>query len=59
MKLKKSSKYIHGQGVIEYVILTGLIGIFCLAAVKKFGTTINQKITKMERKVDTIKVDLR
>ncbi|MFT6633563.1 MAG: hypothetical protein ACJAS4_003534, partial [Bacteriovoracaceae bacterium] len=32
-KLIKNQK---GQGVMEYVILTGLVGIFCLAAVKKF-----------------------
>ena len=39
-KLKTFIKEEKGQGVMEYIILTGLVGIFCLAAVKKFGKSI-------------------
>ena len=50
----KSKKLLNqkGQGVMEYVILTGLIGIFCLAAVKKFGGTIQGKIESMENRIE-------
>ncbi|MAX66248.1 MAG: hypothetical protein QF441_04350 [Bacteriovoracaceae bacterium] len=40
-----------GQGVLEYIILTGLIGIFCLAAVKKFGKSLDTRINQIDRKV--------
>lgn len=50
IKLLKNNK---GQGVMEYIILTGLIGIFCLAAVKKFGKSINTRINQMDRKIKT------
>lgn len=40
-----------GQGVMEYIILTGLVGIFCLAAVKKFGTSIETRIEQMNKKI--------
>lgn len=43
--LKKNQK---GQGVMEYVILTGLIGIFCLAAVRNFGDALNSRIKNMK-----------
>lgn len=37
-----------GQGVMEYLILTSLIGIFCLVAVKQFGDVIKTRIVKMK-----------
>ncbi|MBK23155.1 MAG: Flp family type IVb pilin [Halobacteriovorax sp.] len=40
-----------GQGVLEYVILASLIGIFCLAAVKQFGSVINTRINHMRKTV--------
>ena len=52
MKLfRKKLKNQNGQGVMEYLILTGLIGIFCLAAVKKFGKSINTRINNMNEKI--------
>ena len=52
MKLfRKKVKNQKGQGVMEYLILTGLIGIFCLAAVKKFGKSINTRINNMNDKI--------
>ncbi len=54
MKMKfRTTKNQKGQGVMEYVILTGLIGIFCLAAVKKFGGTIQNKIELMESRISS------
>ncbi|GAB4018401.1 MAG: hypothetical protein Fur0010_19580 [Bdellovibrio sp.] len=40
-----------GQGVLEYVILSGLIGIFCLVAIKSFGGVIKTRIEKMREHV--------
>ncbi|MBL6989707.1 MAG: hypothetical protein ISR65_08010 [Bacteriovoracaceae bacterium] len=41
-----------GQGVMEYMILSALIGIFCLAGIKTFGDTINKKIKKMKVEIN-------
>jgi Flp pilus assembly pilin Flp len=47
-KLIKNQK---GQGVMEYVILTGLVGIFCLAAVKKFGKSLDTRLGQIDSKI--------
>lgn len=52
--MKKNQKLLSnqkGQGVLEYIILTALIGIFCLAAVKKFGKTINTRMNQIDKAV--------
>lgn len=41
----------NGQGVLEYVILTGLIGIFCLGMVSKFGGTLKKRLEQIDRKI--------
>lgn len=54
MKKTKNSQILKnekGQGVLEYVILASLIGIFCLAAVKQFGSVINTRINHMKKTV--------
>lgn len=50
-KVKHSIKNQKGQGVMEYVILTALIGIFCLGAVKKFGTRLDTRLNQMSSKI--------
>lgn len=40
-----------GQGVMEYVIISALIGIFCLVAVKQFGQVIRQRIETMKSQI--------
>ena len=40
-----------GQSVMEYVILTGLIGIFCLAGVKRFGKSLETRLNQMDKKI--------
>lgn len=49
--ISKVLKNQKGQGVLEYVIISGLIGIFCLVAVGNFGKTIKNKIDQMDKKV--------
>lgn len=40
-----------GQGVLEYLILTGLVGIFCLAAVKKMGRSLETRLNQIDKKL--------
>ena len=49
--LKKTLKSQKGQGVLEYIILASLIGIFCLLAVKQFGSVLRNRIEKMQSHV--------
>lgn len=51
MKKTKLLKNQKGQGVMEYIILTGLIGIFCLAAVKRLGVTMDKELNDINKKV--------
>lgn len=49
--LKQSKLNQKGQGVMEYVILTGLIGIFCLGMVKNFGGTLKKRLEQIDKKI--------
>jgi hypothetical protein len=40
-----------GQGVLEYVIIASLVGIFCLVAVKQFGTVVQKRINNMKEQI--------
>jgi Flp pilus assembly pilin Flp len=42
--MKNKFKNQKGQGVMEYLILTSLIGIVCIMAVKGLGETIETRI---------------
>ncbi len=41
----------RGQGVLEYIILTSLVGIFCLVAVKQFGGVLEKRIKNMREQI--------
>lgn len=46
-----------GQGIMEYVIISSLVGICCLVAVKEFGDVIQKRIDNMKGQVvDQIKI---
>ena len=54
--LKRSGQ--SGQGIMEYVIITALIGIFCLIAVQQFGKHLQTRINQMNSKiVERIQID--
>ena len=40
-----------GQGVMEYIILSSLIGIFCILAIKQFGGVLLKRIEAMQSKI--------
>ena len=43
-----------GQGVLEYIILTALVGIFCLMAVKKIGGSLNTRLNQIDKKITKV-----
>lgn len=58
--MKKLIKNERGQGIMEYVIISSLIGICCLVAVKNFGDKVNSRIKTMQSKfVETLPSDSR
>lgn len=47
-----------GQSMMEYIILTALVGIFCLASFKKMGKILDKRIQHVNEKiVDNIEID--
>lgn len=46
-KLFKKKLGSKGQGVMEYVIISSLIGIFCLVAIKQYGEVVQKRISRM------------
>lgn len=40
-----------GQGMLEYIILTGLVGIFCLAAFKAMGQRLKKRVEQINDKI--------
>lgn len=54
--LKKRNQ--KGQALMEYVIVSGLVGIFCLIAVKQFGEVIETRIKNMKKQI-TENIELR
>lgn len=40
-----------GQGVMEYVIISSLVGIVCITAVKGFGDVIKKRIEIMQHSI--------
>ena len=40
-----------GQGVMEYVIISSLVGIVCITAVKGFGEVIKKRIDDMQHSI--------
>ena len=51
MKNKIITKNQNGQAVMEYIMITALIGIFCLAAVKKMGKSLDTRLDQINKKI--------
>lgn len=51
MKLNKLIKNQKGQGIMEYVIISSLIGICCLTMVSQFGKVIKERVEEMKERV--------
>jgi hypothetical protein len=48
MKLIKNQ---FGQGVMEYIIISSLVGVFCLVAVKQYGSVIQTRINSIRSEI--------
>ena len=48
---KRMLKDQKGQGVMEYVITSSLVGIVCIIAVKGFGDVIKKRIENMQHSI--------
>lgn len=46
--MKDFTRNQQGQALMEYVIVSGLVGIMCLVAVKQFGGVIRQRVEDMK-----------
>ena len=49
--LKKLTQNQKGQGVMEYVIISSLVGIVCITAVKGFGDVIKERVEDMKKSI--------
>lgn len=49
--MKKLLKNEKGQGIMEYVIISSLVGICCLVAVRQFGEVVQKRIENMKSQV--------
>jgi len=50
-KFLKKHKNQKGQGVMEYVIISSLVGIVCIVSIKGFGKVIRERIGDMEHSI--------
>lgn len=51
MKKQNFLRNQKGQGIMEYIILSSLIGIFCLVTMKQFGTVLKERIENMKEEI--------
>lgn len=49
--MKSIFKNQKGQGIMEYVIISSLVGICCLVAVREFGEVVQKRISNMKSQV--------
>lgn len=49
--MKKALSNQEGQGVMEYVIISSLVGIVCIVSVKGFGTVIKNRVDNMKEEI--------
>lgn len=49
--MKKLIKNEKGQGIMEYVIISSLVGICCLVAVRQFGEVVQKRIENMKGQI--------
>ncbi|PIK16683.1 hypothetical protein [Halobacteriovorax sp. JY17] len=48
---KKILRNEKGQGLMEYIIISSLVGIFCLVAMKQFGESVHTRVEKMRKDI--------
>ncbi len=56
--MRKIMRNQKGQGIMEYVIISSLVGICCLVAVRQFGDVVKKRIDNMKSQI-TNEIDLK
>ena len=49
--MKKIIKNQKGQGIMEYVIISSLVGLCCLVAVREFGDVVKKRVDNLKSQV--------
>jgi hypothetical protein len=47
----KDAHSTSGQGILEYIIISGLVGVFCLVAMKQFGQILSSRTAVIKKKI--------
>lgn len=53
-QLSKLLSSTRGAGFVEYIILVGLVALFCIAAYRAFGTAVTGKVNEQAQGVTGI-----
>jgi Flp pilus assembly pilin Flp len=53
-KLQALARDTRGAGFVEYIILVGLVALFCIVAYQTFGKNVSTKVTEQAGKVQGI-----
>jgi Flp pilus assembly pilin Flp len=53
-KLQELARDTRGAGFVEYIILVGLVALFCIVAYQAFGDAVSAKVTEQAGKVQSI-----
>jgi len=49
--MKNIFKDQKGQGVLEYILISSLVGIFCLAAIKQVGKVLQKRVQNLKSSI--------
>lgn len=50
----KLFKDTRGAGFVEYIVLVGLVALFCIVAYKSFGDSVTKKVKEQGTAVEAI-----
>jgi Flp pilus assembly pilin Flp len=53
-QLSKLLKSTQGAGFVEYIILVGLVALFCIGAYQTFGDAVTEKVEEQAEEVGGI-----
>lgn len=53
-KIHKLVRNTEGAGMVEYIILVGLVALFCIAAYRTFGGNVSAKVNEQAGQVTGI-----
>jgi pilus assembly protein Flp/PilA len=54
-RLRQLARDTRGAGFVEYIILVGLVALFCIVAYKLFGSSVSAKVKEQAEAVQNIK----